>query len=95
MAVRPEPFEGTGPARRASARRREPQGEGHPAAGRSRGERVVLCLTCNRVRPARSAEEYTVLRAHLITMYGLCACAQPGAWLPEAVTGEAGGGCAP
>jgi hypothetical protein len=92
MAVRPEPFEGTGPARRASARRREPQGEGRPAAGRGRGERALLCLTCNRVRPARSTAEYTVLRAHLITVYGLCTCAQPGAWLPEAVvTGEAGG----
>ena len=52
----------------------------------------MLCLTCNRVRPARSTAEYTVLRARLITMYGLCTCAQPGAWLPEAVvTGERGG----
>ena len=92
MAVRPEPFEGTGPARRTSARRREPQGEGPSAAGRGRGERALLCLTCNRVRPARSTAEYTVLRARLITMYGLCTCAQPGAWLPEAVvTGERGG----
>ena len=56
--------------------------------GRGRGEKALLCLTCNRVRPARSASEYTVLRAQSITVYGLCTCAQPGAWQPEvAVTG--------
>ncbi len=46
----------------------------------------MLCLTCNRVRPARSAAEYTVLRAHLITVYGLCACARPGLWPHEPAT---------
>jgi hypothetical protein len=52
----------------------------------------LLCLTCNRVRPARSPTEYTVLRAHLITRYGLCTCAQPGPWPPEALApGETGG----
>jgi hypothetical protein len=100
MAVRPEPFEGTDPARRASARRREPQGEGHPAAGRGRGEKALLCLTCKRVRPARNPTEYTVLRAYSITMYGLCVCAQTpawpldlralDAWLPDPTT-ESGG----
>jgi hypothetical protein len=62
-------------------------------AGRGRGEKAVLCLTCKRVRPARSPAEYTVLRAYSITMYGLCTCAQPGAWPPDnaAVTcGETG-----
>lgn len=54
----------------------------------------MLCLTCNRVRPALSPEEYTVLRAHLITIYGLCTCMQPGPWMPErpadtAVAGDA------
>jgi hypothetical protein len=89
MAVRPEPFEGTDPARRASARRRVPQGEGRPAVGRGRGEEALLCLTCNRVRPARDPAEYTVLRAESITIYGLCTCAQPAVWQPEvAVTGE-------
>jgi hypothetical protein len=44
---------------------------------------ALLCLTCNRVRPARSPAEYTVLRAQSITVYGLCTCAQPGAWSPE------------
>jgi hypothetical protein len=24
-----------------------------------------------------------VLRAHLITIYGLCTCTQPGPWMPE------------
>jgi hypothetical protein len=43
----------------------------------------VLCLTCKRVRPARSPEEYTVLRAYSIMLYGLCTCAQPGAWQPD------------
>jgi hypothetical protein len=52
---------------------------------------AVLCLTCKRVRPARSPEEYTVLRAYSITMYGLCTCAQPGSWLPDTpVTGSGG-----
>ncbi|GLY90200.1 hypothetical protein Airi02_081290 [Actinoallomurus iriomotensis] len=62
-----------------------PQGEGHfrwRVAGR--GEKALLCLTCNRVRPARSPEEYTVVRAQAITVHGLCTCAQPGAWPPEA-----------
>jgi hypothetical protein len=45
----------------------------------------VLCLTCNRVRPARSPVEYTVVRAQLITVYGLCTCVRPGSWLPETV----------
>jgi hypothetical protein len=63
-------------------------------AGRGRGEKTLLCLTCNRVRPARNPEEYTVLRAHLITIYGLCTCTQPGPWMPEkpadpAVVGDA------
>jgi hypothetical protein len=44
----------------------------------------LLCLTCNRVRPARSPDEYTVLRARSITVHGLCTCAQPGVWPPEA-----------
>jgi hypothetical protein len=44
----------------------------------------LLCLTCNRVRPARSPAEYTVVRAQAITVHGLCTCAQPGAWAPEA-----------
>jgi hypothetical protein len=58
--------------------------------GRGRGERALLCLTCNRVRPARNPSEYTVLRAQSITVYGLCTCAQPGAWQPEVVvTGTA------
>jgi hypothetical protein len=34
----------------------------------------MLCLTCHRVRPAATPAEYTVLRAHSITTYGLCAC---------------------
>jgi hypothetical protein len=54
----------------------------------------VLCLTCKRVRPARNPAEYTVLRAHSITMYGLCTCAQPVAWpldpRPPDPTAEAG-----
>jgi hypothetical protein len=58
-------------------------------AGRSRGEKTLLCLTCNRVRPARSPEEYTVLRAHLITIYGLCTCTQPGPWMPETLVDTA------
>jgi len=49
-------------------------------AGRGRGEKAVLCLTCERVRPARSPAEYTVLRAYSITTYGLCTCAQPASW---------------
>jgi hypothetical protein len=89
MAARQEPFEGTDPARRASARRREPQGEGVPAAGRGRGEKAVLCLTCKRVRPARSPAEYTVLRAYSITVYGLCTCAQPGVWPPGTAVASA------
>lgn len=47
----------------------------------------MLCLTCNRVRPARSPAEYTVVRAQLITVYGLCVCVQPSSWLPEPVVG--------
>ena len=47
----------------------------------------MLCLTCKRVRPARSPAEYTVLRAYSITMYGLCTCAQPAVWAPEARAG--------
>jgi hypothetical protein len=97
MAVRPEPFEGTDPARRASARRREPQGEGHPGGGsRQRGEKPVLCLTCKRVRPALSPAEYTVLRAYSITLYGLCTCARPDGWQPmetAGLTGPGGGTC--
>ncbi|HEX2315085.1 MAG TPA: hypothetical protein VHJ17_15185, partial [Thermomonospora sp.] len=38
----------------------------------------VLCLTCRRVRPARSPAEYTRARAELITRHGLCVCAHTG-----------------
>jgi hypothetical protein len=40
---------------------------------------ALLCLTCNRVRPARNPAEYTVMRAYWITVYGLCTCAPPDA----------------
>jgi hypothetical protein len=52
----------------------------------------VLCLTCKRVRPARSPAEYTVLRAYSITLYGLCTCAQPGGWQQPEATGLTGPG---
>lgn len=55
----------------------------------------MLCLTCKRVRPARSPEEYTVLRAYSITMYGLCTCAQPDAWQPDLGRGGLSGPTAP
>ena len=56
----------------------------------------LLCLTCNRVRPAKSPAEYTVLRAYSITTYGLCACAPPeplsgDARKDTAVTGQGAG----
>jgi hypothetical protein len=44
----------------------------------------LLCLTCNRVRPARSPVEYTVLRARWITIYGLCTCPHPATWQADA-----------
>lgn len=42
----------------------------------------MLCLTCKRVRPARSPAEYTVLRAYSITLHGLCTCVRPASWPP-------------
>jgi hypothetical protein len=54
-----------------------------------RGENALLCLTCNRVRPARNTAEYTVVRAQAITVHGLCTCAQPGAWPPYGVAAAA------
>ncbi|MBA9004903.1 hypothetical protein HNR21_003785 [Actinomadura cellulosilytica] len=35
----------------------------------------MLCLTCQRVRPALNPAEYTAGRALLITRHGLCCCA--------------------
>lgn len=55
----------------------------------------MLCLTCKRVRPARSPAEYTVLRAYSITLYGLCTCAAPGAWQQPETAGLTGPGAAP
>lgn len=52
----------------------------------------MLCLTCKRVRPARSPAEYTVLRAYSITLYGLCTCAQPDGWQRTETAGVTGPG---
>ncbi len=37
----------------------------------------MLCLNCNRVRPALTRADYTAERARLITLHGLCVCAPP------------------
>jgi hypothetical protein len=80
MAVRPDPFEGTDSG---APRQRPPPGASGrgviPVAGRGQGGEALLCLTCNRVRPARNPAEYTVMRAYWITVYGLCTCAPPDA----------------
>ncbi|MBT2211567.1 MULTISPECIES: hypothetical protein [Actinomadura] len=34
----------------------------------------MLCLTCQRVRPALSRTDYTADRARLIVSRGLCTC---------------------
>ncbi len=34
----------------------------------------MLCLTCQRVRPALSRTDYTADRARLIVLRGLCTC---------------------
>ncbi|TDD75035.1 hypothetical protein E1298_32010 [Actinomadura rubrisoli] len=47
----------------------------------------MLCLTCQRVRPALSRTDYTADRARLIVLRGLCTCG--GLAAPAPVTAPA------